>query len=345
MKWRAAVVVLAIVAAFAPVPPSVVERFYSSGLFPHVQRRVTVVSNLTPYALIDVLIIAGATWLIWQTVRAIVSGRRIGWRRPTWLWLLRVSAATAIVYLVFLLMWGLNYRRLPLTEKVHFDRGAVSPEAAIALAVRAADEVNTLYPLAHADALVTSPIDGSLARAFADAQAALHVRTPAHPGRPKGSMLDLYFRAAGVEGMTDPLLLETLIAAELLPVERPFVIAHEWSHLAGFADEGEANYLGWLTCTKGSDADRYSGWLFLYNEVFAALRNTERTAVAARLDPGPRDDLRAIAERVRRQVKPVVANAGWRVYDRYLKANRVEAGAASYAEVVRLVLGVRLDPA
>ena len=34
--------------------------------------------------------------------------------------------------------------------------------------------------------------------------------------------------------------------------------------------------------------------------------------------------------------------AGWRVYDSYLKANRVEAGAASYAEVVRLVLGARL---
>jgi len=36
-----------------------------------------------------------------------------------------------------------------------------------------------------------------------------------------------------------------------------------------------------------------------------------------------------------------VSAAGWRVYDRYLKANRVAAGAASYGEVVRLVLGVR----
>jgi hypothetical protein len=221
----------------------------------------------------------------------------------------------------------------------------VSPEAATTLAIRAAGEVNALYPLAHADALLTAPIDQSLARAFAGAQAALRVRTPAHPGRPKRSILDVYFKAAGVEGMTDPLLLETLIAGELLPFERPFVIAHEWSHLAGFADEGEANFVGWLACTKGSDAARYSGWLFLYSQVFGALQNSERTAVAARLQPGPRADLRAIAERVRRQVKPVVANAGWRVYDRYLKANRIEAGAESYAEVVRLVLGVGLDPA
>jgi uncharacterized protein DUF3810 len=37
-----------------------------------------------------------------------------------------------------------------------------------------------------------------------------------------------------------------------------------------------------------------------------------------------------------------VSAAGWRVYDSYLKANQVEAGTASYGEVVRLVLGVRL---
>jgi hypothetical protein len=44
-----------------------------------------------------------------------------------------------------------------------------------------------------------------------------------------------------------------------------------------------------------------------------------------------------------RNVSPRISAAGWRVYDSYLKANRVEAGAASYAEVVRLVLGVRFD--
>jgi hypothetical protein len=51
--------------------------------------------------------------------------------------------------------------------------------------------------------------------------------------------------------------------------------------------------------------------------------------------------LNAIADRYRRQVSPNLSAAGWRVYDRYLKANRIAAGAASYGEVVRLVLGVR----
>ena len=69
-----------------------------------------------------------------------------------------------------------------------------------------------------------------------------------------------------------------------------------------------------------------------------AARAIARTSMA-RLDAGPREDLRAIAARLARDVSRAVSAAGWRVYDRYLKANRVEAGAASYAQVVRLVLG------
>jgi hypothetical protein len=42
-------------------------------------------------------------------------------------------------------------------------------------------------------------------------------------------------------------------------------------------------------------------------------------------------------------INPQVSAAGWRVYDQYLKANKVEAGAASYAEVVRLILGTTFD--
>ncbi len=161
------------------------------------------------------------------------------------------------------------------------------------------------------------------------------------PARPKHTVLDAYFRRAGVDGMTDPYFLETLIASDLLPIERPFVVAHEWSHLAGIADEGEANYVGWLTCMRGTSSDRYSASLLLYEELSASLDRRARASIVGSLAPGPRSDLQAIARRQAQQVNPQVAAVGWRVYDQYLKANRIESGAASYAEVVRLVLGVR----
>ena len=111
-------------------------------------------------------------------------------------------------------------------------------------------------------------------------RSALASRVTRHAGRPKTTLLNPYFRLAGVDGMTDPLLLETLVASDVLPFERPVVVAHEWSHLAGVADEGEANYVGWLTCVRGSSREQYSGWLFLYGEMLARALPPRRPRVA-----------------------------------------------------------------
>src|SRR5207245_5055093 len=143
-----------------------------------------------------------------------------------------------------------------------------------------------------------------LAGAFAGVQRDLGSSRPARPGRPKPTLLDVYLRRAAVSGMTDPYFLETLVTGELLPVERPFVIAHEWSHLAGYADEGEANFVGWLTCVRAGEDAQYSAWLFLYEEILFTVSAEDRVELTNRLDPGPRADRRAVADRFRRNINP-----------------------------------------
>jgi len=101
--------------------------------------------------------------------------------------------------------------------------------------------------------------------------------------------------------------------------------------------------VGWLTCMEGGAAERYSGWLFLYREIAARLGDHDRAEVAEGLSEGPRADLEAISARHRRHVNLAMSRVSWQAYDRYLRANRVESGAASYADVVRLVLGTTFD--
>jgi len=246
----------------------------------------------------------------------------------------------AVLYLAFVMLWGFNYRRLPLEDKLQFDGEAVTPAAARSLAAVVVSRVNALHAQAHA--IGWDDDERSMAAAFASAEREAGASGTTVPGRPRYSVLDWYFRSAAVAGMTDPFFLETLVASDLLPFERPFVIAHEWSHLAGFADEGEANFVGWLTCLRGPVPAQYSGWLSLYAQLVGGLPRRDRAEVEARLDAGPREDLRSLADRLARNVNPTVSTAGWRVYDQYLKANRVEDGAASYARVVRLALGTTL---
>jgi hypothetical protein len=61
------------------------------------------------------------------------------------------------------------------------------------------------------------------------------------------------------------------------------------------------------------------------------------------LGAGPRRDVDAIADRLRRGEIPLLRTASWNAYDKYLKANRVEQGIRSYGAVVRLVAGARFE--
>jgi Protein of unknown function (DUF3810) len=332
----AGIVAAAVAGLFAPLPAPLIEAWYSRGLYPPLQRSLTAVSNLVPFALLDVAGIAALALWVAMVVRIARSMRAA----PALATIAsRLVVFTATSYLVFLAVWGLNYRRVPLEEKLEFDQALVTREAARALGGAAIRIVNARYTDAHA----ASPELAALVPPFDRAQRMLGADATARPGVSKRSLLGLYFRWAAIDGMTDPFFLEVIVNPDVLPIERPFVLAHEWAHLAGYADESEANFVAWLTCAGGDALSQYSGWLALYAHVSGGLPREDRRLLAEQLDPGVRQDLIAINARISRSA-PVVRHAAQEVYDSYLKANRVERGVLSYDAVVRLVLGTRFDP-
>jgi hypothetical protein len=321
---------LALAGALAPIPQRTVERWYSQGIYPILQRILTTASNPVPFALFDILWVAAAAACATVAYRYV---RTMGWRTGGLRLAVIAAHATALVYVAFLATWGLNYRRVPLIEKLAFSPERVTRAAAAQLGETNAATLNTLYARAH-EAPESLP---SLAAAFQDALRSLGAMRPVVPGRPKPTLLGGYFHETSVAGMTDPFLLETLIAPDLLDVERPFVIAHEWAHLAGYADESEANFVAWLACRRGDSAAQYSAALALIG--YAPPRRPLNQA----LDLGPRIDLYAIGYRYSR-TNETLRFAARQGYDKYLKANRVERGVESYDAVIQLILGSELDP-
>ena len=329
--------------AMIPLPREVIERVYSRGVYPVLQPRLTGLSNMTPFAWFDAFVLlAMTTVLVMWTVR--LKRRRTGVGRTVAGLTVDTAAIAAVVYLWFLGAWGLNYQRQPLREQLDFQEDRITRDALHALAGRTIDSLNELHRDAHATGW--PDIDQTrmvLGPAFMSAQRDLALPWTAHAGRPKRTLFNFYFTRVSIDGMTDPFFLETLANGTLLPFERAATIAHEWGHLAGYADESEANFVGWLVCMRGSAALQYSGWLSLYGTVMGALPRADRADMERRLKPGPRDDLLAISDRVRRYAVPVASRAGYAIYDRYLKANRVEAGVRSYGEVLRLLLGTKFN--
>lgn len=333
---RAALILAALAAALVPIPPRLVESHYSKGIYPAVQARITPLTNLSPIALVDLALVA---IVIFFTIAFARRLRARGLAAAVLSGAVSMVTLTAFIVLWFFVLWGLNYRRVPLDEKIAYDKQRITREAAVRLGNYALHEVNSRYAAAHGGSAEGLP----LAAAFSAAQQTLGATRLAVPGTPKRSLLELYFRTAAIDGMTDPFFLEVILNPDALPFEHPFVLAHEWAHLAGYADESEANFVAWLTCAGGDALSQYSGWLALYAHVSGGLPREDRRLLAEQLDPGVRQDLIAINARISRSA-PVVRQAAQEVYDSYLKANRVERGVLSYDAVVRLVLGTRFDP-
>ena len=320
-----------------------VERWYSSAFYPASQHIVTSISNLTPIPFLDMAIAAaviGVVLLWWSAWRKGEGKRGRAMGRAA----LFTLAGVAGIYVLFQLLWGLNYQRVKLADKLVLERAAPSTADVVRLGEDAVARLNALHDAAHAQGWPEQVWKHApLVDASARIQQMLGARETAVVGRLKQSALGVVFRWNGVDGMINPFGLEVLANPDLLPFEQPFVAAHEWAHLAGYADESEANFVGWLTAISADTASQYSGWLYLYWQVRGELPEKDAQSMAAKLADGPRDDLAAITERLRRGEWAPLRRLSWAAYDQYLKANAVESGVRSYGEVVTLLLRARFE--
>ena len=143
----------------------------------------------------------------------------------------RHAAIAAVIYLWFLIAWGLNYRREPLSTQLdfqrrpHHSRGSPRPRVAQRRVVeRPAQGTRTPTAGPSSERRAGSAGPGVSARATD-----LAMTWQVEPGVPKRSLLNFYFTRVSIDGMTDPFFLETLANQSLLPFERPATVAHEWA--------------------------------------------------------------------------------------------------------------------
>ena len=327
-----------------PIGGDTIERHYSTSIYPTIQSIVTPVSNLVPFALFDLLTVGAVAVLIVTVAVAVARARARRTWQPIGALLASMATTAAVLYLAFLLVWGLNYRRLPMEQRLVIERGLPSTEQVVTLGFEAIRQMNRLHAEAHKIGWEPDPrYDKALVEAYAFVQERLGGTGGAVPGRLKSSIYGAYFRWTTVDGMIDPFALEVLANPDLLAFERTFVAAHEWAHLAGFADEAEANFVAWLAGIRAGVPAQYSAWLSLYWQIGGEVDPESRQRLWDAVADGPKGDIQAISARLRRGQLPFLRNASWRVYDGYLRANRVEEGIRSYGQVINLILRARFE--
>ncbi len=312
--------VLTFIASWAGIFPStIVEKWYARGIFPIISVLAEKLADAVSFSWLDV-----AIPLLLASIILLV-------RRRQWRGLLNLVAGG---YLVFFWSWAINYHRVPLSSKLEVDSAKTRPDAIEKFAAHAAAEVNRLYGEKE-----KQPYDDNATRAEA-VDRVEHVvdiidgRDWHAAQRIKVSWIgNVWFRAAGVDGMFNPAGHEPVISATVLDIERPFVMSHELAHVRGYPDEGDANVIAaFATLMSGKPAFQYSGWLSLW----LYFRNHELDKL---LDPGPRSDLQRIFDRAHAEQIPWIDDLQRFILDWFLKANSVEEGVRSYSRIVLLTAG------
>ena len=332
---------IAVAAVLALAPPSapVVERYYARGLYPFIQGNLTSLSNRSSIAWFDVtlallILIAIGSWIYW--LRRVRREKSI---RPIGRGLFATLAGGSVVYLWFLAAWGLNYARPAIESQIAFDESRVTPQAVRVLAEHAVREANRTYAAAHAEGFpAIHEWPTALSDALHQVERELGRPSPTRVAHPKTSVLSPFYRASGVSGQLAPFFLETLLNPDLTGPERPAVLAHEWAHLAGYAPESDASFVGYLAAMRAGPAAEYSAWLDLVTEAANQLQPVTQRLVLEKLEAGPRQDQEAIRQRLKALVRPV-ERVAWSTYDQMLKSQGVEEGVRSYSRVVRLLIG------
>ena len=327
-------IVLAWIAAAAPFPASWVEHAYANGTFAALNRALVPLTDRLPIALGDVegaaVLIAIAVWWV-RAIRHTPRGRKL---RTVLALLAHTAGFVALGIVVFELAWGINYRRATVAARVQYSEALVTGTAVARFSERIVNTLNDNVAAAHRETLDRD----KLRAAFEPLVRRLGDDWDVSVSVPKTTILQTYYDAAGIGGQYSPFSFETMLNASFLPVEVPRALAHEWAHVGGFTNEGDANYIGTLACLRSTDPlIRYSGAYWTYGE----LPESQRRRL--RLDPRVNEDFRLGRERFLRHYKPQIFAIQWRFYDRYLRSSGVAGGVESYGQFLKLLVGTPLD--
>ncbi len=325
---------------FSLLPSWWIEQWYSRWMYPWLHSMLANMFNALPIPGVYIL-------LILFFLETALSIRRI-WRKPQRWKRLVLSSANVIIWLVvlFQLLWGFNYKRVPIARQLQFEPVVPDTTMLRSLAFEAVDSLNALAcEVPRIDSVllrsvaVRLDLPRRLRAIWSDSGYCPCPYTRVRDVKPAGILLRF-----GTAGFYLPYSAEAHVDQGLHTLQLPFVLAHELAHGQGFGAESECNFWAWYATTTLADPlVRYSGWyhwwLYLTDELRRFAPSILQQA-RAQLNPWVRRDMRAVKWQMDRYPDFLPALRNW-LYNQYLLIQGVEGGMANYGHVVQMVIAWR----
>lgn len=319
-----------------------VENSYSNGLYPVVSKTLRAVLGWVPFSVGDVLYIAAFVWLVlkvWKLVNLLK--RKQAKIYLSWMLFGKYVKLALFIYIVFNLLWGLNYNRQGIEAQLGLQLKPYTHQDLDTLTRRLQDRLLTYAGEIDSVERLQYKQNSFL---FKKGEEAYRNTQQQHPflsytaASIKPSLLTPVGNWFGFTGYYNPFSAEAQIKTDIPVFLKPFVVTHEMAHQLGYAKENEANFVAYLTCKASANVHfLYSAYFELYRDAiveYATVAGKEQLE-QLKVDFSPRIvadiyELQLYFVKNKNFIEPFMSGA----YDNYLKLNNQPKGKATYNEVI-----------
>ena len=374
LRWRhwllLSLLVLVLVIKWSPY----LGYIYTLYIYSTIGRILSPFSGIFPFAIGDIFIALSIAWVILYPLYEIVLRKRLARRyaflapkgncypKTKTVWG-RVAEYLLWIYVWFYIAWGLNYSQPNIYQRTGMKPAKVSEKVFREFAYRYADSLNLLSEErrvqseetafdAQRESQINGIVDDGLKNRVRDAvlkgYSEIGVKEGINPSfNPHPHVKTMVFTPlssmAGVTGSMAPFFCEFTLNGDIRPHDYPAIYAHEYAHFLGIANEGEANFYSYLTCTSSTDkAVKFSGYYHILPHVLNSVFNLLGEKEGEQLINYIRPEIIELAKDDRhywlsKRSKALSSMQDY-VFDLYLKGNHVSEGRKSYSGVVALIM-------
>ena len=338
------IVVLKIIRFF----PEFIECWYSNGLYVFISNSLRISLGKLPFSLGDVLYALLIIWAIrwfWllkknKTIQSLAPRQK--WKAIS----LSILSFLSIVYFLFHLLWGLNYYRVPLYEKMKIEREYSDADLAFfTQKLIAKTNAIQLGLMKDKNRKVVVPYSKSqlfeMNRNGYQNLALEHSMFQYSHLSIKKSLFSIPLTYMGFGGYLNPFTNEAQVNSLGPLYSFPMTANHEMAHQIGFASESECNFIGFLASIKNEDAYiQYSGYSLALRYCLRNWQARDEKKVGLFLKsihPGILANFKE-SEIFWKQYDTFIDKGFHIFYDNFLKMNQQKDGMEGYSKYVDLMV-------
>ena len=323
--------------------PYVIENYYSKGINKFLIKILSKVTGVFPFSLAEFLVGILSITLIILIIKLLRNFNKKELPNS----ILNITSYLSLLYFLFMVMWGFNYYRLPLSNIINLPVEKSSKEDLYNLCLSLVERANALREELDEDSNGVMKLQLSSKEVFKEGKISYEnlseniKELDGEYGLAKGIILSKPMTYTGITGIYMPYTGEANVNVNITDMMLPSTVLHEMAHQRGFAREDEANYIAYVGGVNHPRKEfQYSGIMLGLIHSVNALGDKDMEAyknIKSKYSQKVGRDLNYQSEFWSKYEGSVEEYAS-KVNSNYLKSNGQGDGVESYGRMVDLLM-------